>query len=136
MPSLFPPVRLYRVSKFVPVFTIVPSPWPKYNVLKFRYYLYLKNRKKADLINKRGKLLARLLFDTSLDVIDDRWFNDDEKRRIKHAETLVPDLLPLGRVSGIFVSTREMVEAVNALIEACGLTGRIPSAVRKSWLFF
>lgn len=70
------------------------------------------------------------------DVIDDRWFNDDEKRRIKHAETLVPDLLPLGRVSGLFVRTREMVEAVNALIEDRGLTGRIPSAVRKPQLFF
>lgn len=70
------------------------------------------------------------------DVIDDRWFNDDEKRRIKHAEALVPDLLPLGRASGIFVRAREMVESVNALIEDCGLTGRIPSAVRKPQLFF
>ena len=62
---------LGRVSKFVPVFTILPLPSRKYNALKFRYYLYLKNRKKADLINKRWKLLARLLFDTSLDVIYD-----------------------------------------------------------------
>lgn len=32
------------------------------------------------------------------DIINDRWFTDDERRRIKHAEILIPDLLPLGRV--------------------------------------
>jgi hypothetical protein len=70
------------------------------------------------------------------DVINDRWFNDDEKRRIKHAEVLVPELLPLGSVTGIFVGTWDMVDAVNVVIEECGLTGRIPSAVRRPDLYF
>ena len=86
----------------------------------------------------RSNLYADIAFLDYLDwdVINDRWFNDDEKRRIKHAEVLVPDLLPLGRVTGIFVSSRDMVEAVNALIEESGLTGRIPSAVSRPDLYF
>ena len=70
------------------------------------------------------------------DVINDRWFNEDEKRRIKHAEVLVPDILPLGRVQGIYVSSRDMVQAVNAVIEYSGLSGRIPPAVWKPSLYF
>jgi len=69
-------------------------------------------------------------------VINDRRFDDDEKRRIKHAEVLVPDLLPLGRLEGIVVKTRDMVQPVNALIDECGLTGRLPSAVCKPGLYF
>src|SRR5260370_40307538 len=60
----------------------------------------------------------------------------EEYIRIRHADALVPDLLPLGRVEGIVVRMRDMVQAVNALLEECGLTGRIPSAVRKPQLFF
>lgn len=60
----------------------------------------------------------------------------EEYIRVRHAEVLVPDLLPLGRVTGIVVKTREMVQAVNALLEEGGLAGRIPSALRKPWLFF
>jgi hypothetical protein len=70
------------------------------------------------------------------DVINDRWFDDDEKKRIKHAEVLVPDLLPLARITGIFVRSRDMVGAVNALIEECGLKGRIPSAISRPDLYF
>jgi len=60
----------------------------------------------------------------------------EEYIRVRHAEVLVPDLLPLGRVAGIVVKTREMVKAVNALLEDSRLAGRIPSALRKPWLFF
>ena len=60
----------------------------------------------------------------------------EEYIRIRHAEVLVPDLLPLGRVEGIFVRTRDMVQAVNALMEECGLKGRIPSAIRNLGLYF
>jgi ssDNA thymidine ADP-ribosyltransferase, DarT len=60
----------------------------------------------------------------------------EEYLRVRHAEVLVPNLLPLGRVTGIVVKTREMVQAVNALLEEGGLAGRIPSALRKPWLFF
>lgn len=60
----------------------------------------------------------------------------EEYIRVRHAEVLVPDLLPLGRVAGIAVKTREIVQAVNALLEESGLAGRIPSALRKPTLFF
>ena len=70
-------------------------------------------------------------------INDISWIDDlAEYKRIRHAEVLVPDLLPLGRVSGIAVKTREMIQAVNALLEESGLVGRIPSALRKPTLFF
>jgi ssDNA thymidine ADP-ribosyltransferase, DarT len=60
----------------------------------------------------------------------------EEYIRIRHAEVLVPDLLPLGRVKGICVRMQDMVLAVNALINECGLTGRIPTAIFKPALYF
>jgi len=39
-------------------------------------------------------------------------------------------------LQGIVVRTRDMVQAVNALIVECGLTGRLPSAVCKPGLYF
>jgi hypothetical protein len=70
------------------------------------------------------------------EIINDRWFNEDEKRRIKHAEVLVPDVVPLGRVQGIYIRTEKMVRAINAIIDEQGLTGRIPSAIAKPELYF
>ncbi len=70
------------------------------------------------------------------EIINDRWFTDDEKKRIKHAEVLVPDIVPLGRVQGIYVKVQEMVQAVNAIIEDCGLAGRIPTAIAKPEMYF
>src|SRR5579884_2966278 len=69
-------------------------------------------------------------------IINDRWFLDDESTRIKHAEILYPDLLPLARIEEIIVSTRSMVDDVNALINGTGLAGRLPSAVYKPDLYF
>jgi len=69
-------------------------------------------------------------------IINNRWFTEDEEKRVKHAEVLIPDLLPLGRIQGIAVSTQDLVEAVNAAIIECGLSGRIPSAECKPALFF
>jgi hypothetical protein len=60
----------------------------------------------------------------------------EEYIRVRHAEVLVPDLLPLGRVAGIAVRTRDMVQAVNTLIEECGLAERIPFATYKPGLYF
>ncbi|SRR6266487_958457 len=60
----------------------------------------------------------------------------EEYLRVRHAEVLVPDLLPLGRVEGIYARMRDMVQAVNTLIEESGLSGRIPSAVSKPGLYF
>ena len=53
-----------------------------------------------------------------------------------HSEVLVPDLLPLGRLRGISVMSREAEYAVNKLIARSGLEGRIPRAVRKPHLYF
>lgn len=60
----------------------------------------------------------------------------EEYIRVRHAEVLVPDIVPLGRVEGIFVRTRDMMQTVNILIEECGLTGRIPAALRRISLYF
>jgi ssDNA thymidine ADP-ribosyltransferase, DarT len=60
----------------------------------------------------------------------------EEYIRVRHAEVLVPDILPLGRVRGIFVRTRDMLQSVNALIEEYGLTGRIPDTLRRLSLYF
>ena len=72
------------------------------------------------------------------DCIDNKRRIDppEEYIRVRHAEALVPDVLPLGRVRGIFVRSRDMVQAVNALIEESGLTERIPDALRRISLYF
>lgn len=69
-------------------------------------------------------------------VINDRWFNDEEKKRMKHAEVLYPDLFPLGRISGISVMTQEMAQVVNTFIRESGLEGRIPGATCSPQLYF
>jgi ssDNA thymidine ADP-ribosyltransferase, DarT len=71
-------------------------------------------------------------------IIDDQYTmeNKKERTRIKHAEVLVPDILPLGQVGGIVVRMQDMEQAVNALLEECGLAGRIPSAVYNPSLYF
>lgn len=70
------------------------------------------------------------------DIINGQRFDEEEKKRIKHAEVLVPDLFPLGKVQEICVKSQEMVRAVNALIVENGLVGRIPLATFKPQLFF
>jgi len=78
----------------------------------------------------------KFLENLNWDIINDHWFNEDEKRRIKHAEVLVPDIVPLRRVQGIYVRTPEMVGAVNAIIDEQGLTGRIPNTIAKPEMYF
>lgn len=70
------------------------------------------------------------------DIINDRWFNDSERKRIKHAEVLVPDILPLGQLRGISARTQIIVQAVNKLIAKNELVGRIPSAGWQPNLYF
>jgi hypothetical protein len=60
----------------------------------------------------------------------------EEYVRIRHAEVLVPDIVPLGRVQGIYARTPEMVRAINTVIDEYGLTGRIPIAVAKPGMYF
>lgn len=69
-------------------------------------------------------------------IINDRWFNDEEKRRIKHAEVLIPDLLPLGKIRGIAAQNSKVMQDVNNLIDKYGLTDRIPPTLCKPDLFF
>ncbi|GAC1424450.1 MAG: hypothetical protein NVSMB54_07250 [Ktedonobacteraceae bacterium] len=70
------------------------------------------------------------------DVIDNRDFSETEKVRVKHAEVLVPDILPLSKIIGIAVNNQAMVKEVNGLVSQCNLLGRIPLATLKSNLFF
>ncbi|GAC1391750.1 MAG: hypothetical protein NVS4B11_34240 [Ktedonobacteraceae bacterium] len=70
------------------------------------------------------------------DTINDRDFSGAEKVRVKHAEVLVPDILPLSKILGIVVNNQVMVKDVNNLVFQCNLVGRIPFATLKSSLFF
>lgn len=70
-------------------------------------------------------------------VIDnDGWGGDAEKIRIKHAEVLVPDAVPLSRIVGISTLTQEKAYEVNKLIRKYGLESRLPDAESKSDLYF
>jgi ssDNA thymidine ADP-ribosyltransferase, DarT len=70
------------------------------------------------------------------EVINSRWFMDEERKRIKHAEVLVPDIFPLGKVGSILVRNQNMEKRVNDLISASGLSGRIPVALCRPNLYF
>lgn len=88
--------------------------------------------------SNRSNVYADLKFLRNLNwvVINDRWFDDPEKKRIKHAEVLVPDTIPLGKIEGISALTQEKANAVNMLIKRCGLERRIPGATHKPDLYF
>jgi hypothetical protein len=60
----------------------------------------------------------------------------EENTHVRHAEVLVPDLLPLARVESIVVKLRDRVQAVNDLIDESGLKARIPYAECKPGLYF
>src|SRR5260370_10133598 len=49
------------------------------------------------------------------DIINDRWFNDDEKKRIKHAEALIPDILSIQKIQSIAVNNQKLLRDVNIL---------------------
>lgn len=88
----------------------------------------------------RSDFYSNMAFLDRLDwgIINDEYTIEDKKERtrIKHAEVLVPNLHPLGRVRRIYVKTQDMIKAVNALIEECGLAGRMPATVCKPNLYF
>lgn len=69
-------------------------------------------------------------------IINGRYFSGTEQKRVKHAEVLVPDILPLSKLLGIAVKNQAMVNEVNDLISQCNLMGRIPFAALKPHLFF
>lgn len=72
------------------------------------------------------------------DGINDRIWIDDlaEYRRIRHAEVLIPDRLSLDKVEGIFVSTKSMAQAVNAVIAKYPYSEYIPPATNMPNLFY
>lgn len=70
------------------------------------------------------------------DIINGKYFTGSERKRIKHAEVLVPDNLPLARIQGIAVNSEAMVKRVNDLITRCGLSGNIPDAMFKPEYYF
>ena len=69
-------------------------------------------------------------------INNDRWGGDPEKKRVKHAEVLIPNAVPLSKIEGISTLTQERADEVNVLIKRCGLNGRIPSAASKAELYF
>lgn len=69
------------------------------------------------------------------DIINDRQFGDDEKKRIKHAEVLIPDYLSIQKIQGILVNNQKLLQNVNALINEHGLRRRIPYATFKPQIF-
>lgn len=85
-----------------------------------------------------SKVYADTRFLENLDwpVINGYWFNTPEAKRIKHAEVLIPDYVPLSKVTGISVMNQEKSEAVNRLIKQYKLEGRIPSAATRRDLYF
>ncbi|MGI9059178.1 MAG: DUF4433 domain-containing protein [Ktedonobacteraceae bacterium] len=72
------------------------------------------------------------------EFIEDEWFNSDEKTRIKHAEVLVPDSLPLDLIQAISVNSENMAKAVNQLIAIASkrMNLGVPFSTYKPALFF
>lgn len=69
-------------------------------------------------------------------IINDRDFQGAERTRIKHAEVLIPDRVPLSRIEGISVSNRALVREVDKLMQSYGLANIIPQANYRAELFF
>jgi hypothetical protein len=59
----------------------------------------------------------------------------EESMRVRSAEALIPDSLSITEISGIAVSTVEMVAVVNAIIAECGVAGLVPQAIYEPFLF-
>jgi hypothetical protein len=69
-------------------------------------------------------------------IINDKDYNRDERKRIGHAEALIPDYVPLSKIEAISVSTLHTEQRVNMMIQSHGLQNDLPAARYKSELFF
>jgi hypothetical protein len=69
-------------------------------------------------------------------IINGSNFTTLEEKRIKHAEVLVPDYLPISQIHSISVSNHSMVAKVNSLITEYGLQNHVPTATYNPQLFF
>lgn len=70
------------------------------------------------------------------EIINGRYFTGNERKRIKQSEVLIPDSVSLKWIKGIAVSSQSMAQSVNALINRCGLSQHISSAICKQEMFF
>ncbi len=96
--------------------------------------------------SNRSDLFSNVSFLNRLhwDIIKDEWFRgdeefgSDEKKRLKHAEVLVPDSLPLDLIQAISVNSKDMAKAVNQLIAIANYRTSLslPFATYKPSLFF
>lgn len=64
------------------------------------------------------------------------WGGDQEKIRIKHAEVLVPDLVPLTRIEALSTLTQRKADEVNELIRRYRLERLVPEARSRPDLYF
>jgi hypothetical protein len=88
--------------------------------------------------SNRSDFYSDISFLKQLDwnIINGRDFREPERKRIKQAEVLVPDRVPLENMEGISVSTMSMAERVNTLIKEYNLTHHLPQATYNPALFF
>ena len=69
-------------------------------------------------------------------IINGRFFSGREQSRVKQAEVLVPDMLPLSKVKAIAVNNQIMIKEVNKLLHQYKLANQIPFAILNKKLFF
>lgn len=69
-------------------------------------------------------------------IYSNKWGGDDERKRIKHAEVLVPDFVLFSKIVGISTLNQEKAYEVNKLIRKYGLECRLPDAMSQPDLYF
>lgn len=67
--------------------------------------------------------------------INNQYSLDQESKRVRSAEVLIPDRLPITEIYAIAVGTIEMVDVVNAVIAECGVEKLVPLATYEPDLF-
>lgn len=128
-----------QLSKFgkekvgiVPAIPSNPNCYREYRILKIK--LSIPPGTNPDRSNFYGDTV--FLSELNWEVINDRWSKHPNKTRLRHAEVLVPDSVPLNWIKGIFVNTQSMINAVNGLIIKYHLNRLLPAATYKPDLFF
>jgi hypothetical protein len=84
-----------------------------------------------------SNLYADLMFLDHLNwnVICGQRCTTDEKRRMKQAEVLVPDQVPISQIRSIFTCTEDVARLVNALTAKLSLARQLPLAVYRPELY-
>ena len=69
-------------------------------------------------------------------INDERYIEDwEESKRVRSAEVLVPDKVPIMKIRGIAVGAAKMREVVNSVIYKCGVMNFVPQATYEPTLF-